>query len=54
MERGEGPALAKKYASIDGYPSMLFLNADGMVIKTLLGSRNSKMLLAEARLVGKP
>ena len=51
MEKGEGPALAKRYTSIDGYPSLLFLNKDGHVIKTLLGSRDSEELLAEARLV---
>lgn len=51
MEKGEGPQLAKIYTSIDGYPSMLFLDSQGHVIKTLLGSRDIEDLLAEARLV---
>lgn len=51
MEKGEGPYLARRYTSIDGYPSLLFLNKDGHVIKTLLGSRKAEELLAEAKLV---
>ncbi|HWA32519.1 MAG TPA: thioredoxin family protein, partial [Cyclobacteriaceae bacterium] len=53
MEKGEGPALAKYYTSIDGYPSMLFLDNNGHVIKTLLGSRNVDDFLAESKLVAK-
>lgn len=51
MEKGEGPDLAKKFPSIDGYPSMLFLDSEGHVIKTLLGSRHIDELLAEGKLV---
>jgi thioredoxin 1 len=51
MEKGEGPDLIKKYTSIDGYPSLLFMNNKGQVIKTLLGSRDAPALLAEAKLV---
>jgi thioredoxin 1 len=51
IEKGEGPNLAKRYTSIDGYPSLLFLNNEGHVIKTLLGSRKAEELLAEAKLV---
>src|ERR1700722_8589878 len=29
MEKGEGPDLAKRFRSIDGYPSLLFFNTDG-------------------------
>jgi thioredoxin 1 len=53
MEKGEGPALAKKYPSIDGYPSLLFLENGGMPVKTLLGSRDAEEFLAEAKLVAK-
>jgi hypothetical protein len=53
MEKGEGPVLAKKYPSIDGYPSLLFLENDGMPVKTLLGSRSAEEFLAEAKLVAK-
>ena len=50
MEKGEGPALAKQYRSIDGYPSLLFFNADGALEKTLLGSRAATEFLAEAKM----
>jgi thiol:disulfide interchange protein len=51
MEKGEGPELAKKLQSIDGYPSMLFFNKDGSLVKTILGSRSVEELLQEAKLV---
>jgi thioredoxin 1 len=50
MEKGEGPSLAKKFKSVDGYPSLLFFGSDGFLIKTLLGSRSSTSFLKEARL----
>jgi thioredoxin 1 len=50
MEKGEGPELAKKYTSIDGYPSLLFFSNDGHVIKTVLGSRSAEVLIGEAKL----
>jgi thioredoxin 1 len=53
MEKGEGPGLAKKYASINGYPSLLFLDNGGLPLKTLLGSRDADEFLAEAKLVAK-
>jgi thioredoxin len=53
MEKGEGPVLAKKYASINGYPSLLFLDNGGLPLKTLLGSRDAEEFLAEAKLVAK-
>ena|ERR1700722_965131 len=49
MEKGEGPDLAKKYPSIDGYPSLLFFGSDGRLIKTILGSRTATVLVAEAK-----
>ena len=52
MEKGEGPELAKKFSSIDGYPSLLFF-ADGHLAKTVLGSRTAEEFLAEAKLVAK-
>jgi len=51
MEKGEGPALRKRYFSIDGYPSLLFLADNGQVIKTILGSRSGTILIEEAKLV---
>lgn len=50
MEKGEGPELATKLTSIDGYPSLLFLDGDGHIVKTILGSRSEKALLGEAKL----
>jgi len=40
-EKGEGLELAKKYA-ITGYPTLLFINADGVVVSTNAGYRNAK------------
>lgn len=51
MEKGEGPELAKIFPSINGYPSMIFMDSRGNVIKTLLGSRFKDELLGEAMLV---
>jgi thioredoxin 1 len=53
MEKGEGPDLEKRYKSINGYPSLLFLDGSGMPVKTLLGSRDAEEFLAEAKLVAK-
>ncbi|MBS1533173.1 MAG: thioredoxin family protein [Bacteroidetes bacterium] len=51
MEKGEGPDLAKKLTSIDGYPSLLFFSPDGHLVKTIYGSRSPSALMAEANLV---
>ena len=51
MEKGEGPALAKRLPSIDGYPSLLFFGTKGNLCKTILGSRQASTFLKEARLV---
>jgi thioredoxin 1 len=51
MEKGEGPALAKRLSSIDGYPSLLFFGPNGNLCKTLLGSRAAAVFLKEAKLV---
>lgn len=53
MEQGEGPDLAKKLPSIDGYPSLLFFDFNGNLHKTLLGSRKAEDFLQEAKLVAK-
>lgn len=53
MEKGEGPELAKKLTSIDGYPSLLFFTPEGYLAKTVLGSRRTADFLAEAKLVAK-
>lgn len=51
MEKGEGPELAKRLRSIDGYPSLVFITPEGYVTKTVLGSRSADDFLAEAKLV---
>jgi thioredoxin 1 len=51
MEKGDGPALAKKLPSLDGYPSLLFFDSEGHLNKTILGSRNVDLFLEEAKLV---
>lgn len=53
MEKGEGPELARKFSSIDGYPSLLFFNEEGFLAKTVLGSRTAEELLGEANLMAK-
>jgi len=53
MEKGEGPELAKKFTSIDGYPSLLFFDNEAHLAKTVLGSREPDEFLQEAKLVGK-
>jgi thioredoxin 1 len=53
MEKGEGPELAKKLTSINGYPSLLFFDAEGHLAKTLLGDRTAEEFLQEAKLVAK-
>lgn len=53
MEKGEGPTLAKRFPSIDGYPSLLFFDPNGNLNKTILGSRHTEDFLKEAKLVAK-
>jgi thioredoxin 1 len=53
MEKGEGPDLARKFTSIDGYPSLLFFTEEGHLAKTVLGSRTAGEFLEEAKLVAK-
>ena len=53
MEKGEGPGLAKRFTSIDGYPSLLFFDSNCNLNKTILGSRHADEFLKEAKLVAK-
>ncbi len=52
MEAGEGPALANMYP-IEGYPTILFLDASGKIKKKILGlpQGGAKELLGEAKKV---
>lgn len=45
MEKGEGPALARKYG-VRAYPTIYFLKADGSVAKQVMGAKRPKELLS--------
>ncbi|GAB3910417.1 hypothetical protein GCM10028803_50240 [Larkinella knui] len=45
MEKGEGPELALQYP-LEGYPTLLFIDGDGKVVKKVLGYQEPEKLLA--------
>jgi thioredoxin 1 len=45
MEAGEGIELAQKY-QVQGYPTLLFLDSDGNILKNELGYRDATGLIA--------
>lgn len=47
-EKGEGPEFAGKI-KVRGFPTMVFLNADGEVIHSILGAKSAKDLINEAK-----
>ncbi len=47
-EVGDGIALAKKY-NVKGYPTMVYINPDGSMIKQTSGYKNAKQLLELAK-----
>ena len=48
MEKGDGPAFAKKY-EIRNYPTYLFLDKDGNVVHKAIGSRPADQFIDEAK-----
>lgn len=48
MEKGEGPAIAKKY-QVRAYPTMMLINGDGKVEKRILGAVRNTQLLSEVK-----
>lgn len=48
MERGEDPALGKKYG-VKAFPTMLFMDAEGNVRHTIVGSKSANELIEEAK-----
>lgn len=44
MEKGDGPAFARKYA-IRAYPTLLFINGDGQEVHRTMGSRSVDTLI---------
>lgn len=53
MEKGEGPALLKKYEII-GFPTLLYLAADGKVISKRIGGTDAAGLIADGKTAGDP
>ena len=53
MEKGEGPALSKKFA-ITAYPTLIYLDFDGKVLQNVRGAKNVEqfMNLAKTVLIG--
>ncbi|MGE0588675.1 MAG: thioredoxin family protein [Cyclobacteriaceae bacterium] len=51
-EKGEGKRLAEEF-KVTAYPTMLFVDSDGTVIKRLVGYHNANQLLRKAKEVAK-
>lgn len=49
MEKGEGVELRKKY-DVRGYPTLLFLDANGEVVHRLIGAEDAPALLRKVKL----
>ncbi len=45
MEKGEGPALMQVYP-LEAYPTLLFIDGNGRVLKKVLGYQSSENLIA--------
>jgi thioredoxin 1 len=52
MESGEGPMLAEKYP-LQGYPTLLFIDPDGKVVKELLGYQTPEALIKTGKKIPK-
>lgn len=50
MEKGEGKTLSRQY-QVEYYPTLFFLDAEGKVVKKIVGYRDVVQLLAEANSV---
>ncbi len=50
MEKGEGPDFAKKYA-VSSYPTLLFINAEGEILKKEKGARHPDNFIEMGRTV---
>lgn len=48
MEKGEGPALAKKY-QVTAYPTFFVLNPDGKMVKRIIGYMGESQLIAQVQ-----
>lgn len=52
MEKGEGPALAQVYP-LEAYPTLLFIDGDGRVLKKFIGAPKAEELIAIGKSVGR-
>ena len=52
MESGEGPMLAKKYP-LQGYPTLLFIDSEGKLVKELLGYQTPEVLIKAGKSLAK-
>jgi thioredoxin 1 len=50
MEKGEGPALSEVYP-LEAYPTLLFINSNGRVVKKAIGYMNAADLIAMGKSV---
>jgi thiol:disulfide interchange protein len=48
MEKGEGPALSEVYP-LEAYPTLLYINGDGRVIRKVVGAIPAEELIAVGR-----
>ena len=53
MEKGEGPALSQVYP-LEAYPTMLYIDSDGRVLKKIIGLQSPEDLIAIGKTVKKP
>lgn len=53
MEKGEGIDLATNY-NVKAYPTLLFINSDGKVVHSLIGSANAEDFIKQAKIAFKP
>ncbi|PKQ63924.1 hypothetical protein BZG02_07895 [Labilibaculum filiforme] len=53
MEKGEGIDLLKTY-NVKAFPTMLFLNAEGTVLHTMVGGSDAEGLIAEGKIALDP
>jgi thiol-disulfide isomerase/thioredoxin len=53
MEKGEGPALAKRY-KVSAYPTLMYINGDGEVVHRVMGALDATRFLKEGEVALDP
>lgn len=51
-EKGDGPSFLRKYA-IEAYPTLLFIDGDGKVVKRVVGGQSADQFISIGKLVAK-